>query len=126
MFRWKEAVIGPVATGLSAIIIVVGANCAASKFEPMFVGEGRFLWNLRSIVELQVDVDGKECQLILSNAESVVVPGDDSTTQEQLSNAESVVVPGDDSTTWEQFFTSHKLNKKDCHALRGTLKPWTR
>ena len=92
----------PGATVLSGIIIAVGANCAARTFEPMFVGEGRFVWNLRNIVELQIAVEGTECELILSNAESVVVPVD--------------------ASTQEQFFTSHKLGKEDCHALRRALQ----
>ena len=101
MSHWKDF-IGPGASVLSGIIIAVGASCAARTLEPMFVGDGRFLWNLRNIVELQIAVDGTECELILSNAESVVVPVD--------------------ASTREQFFTSHRLGKEECHALRRALE----
>ena len=97
--------IKPGATVLSGIIIAVGASCAARNFQPMFVGEGRFLWNLRHIVELQRAVDDTECELILSNAVSLLLGGEDASTQQQI-------------------FTAHRLGREECQALRLALEDY--
>ena len=104
--RWVRYYLPPAATLLAGIIVTGGACYAARTFQPMFVSdEGRFLWNLRNIVELQDNIDGKGCRLILSNAESILLPSVDASTQ-------------------EQSLAAYPLGKKECRVLRRALEDY--